>query len=90
MYSYIPARYMYFQTNLKGDISAMFLHLSKQCLYEGGLASSNLTHHSHQLTWLHSKVQTEDSNRQYPRIHKRYKLSTYSFSVGLCCFLLSQ
>ena len=35
----------------------MFLHLSKQCLDEGGLASSNLTHHSHQLTLLHRKIQ---------------------------------
>ena len=38
-------------------MSAMFLHLSQQCLDEGGLASSNLTHHSHQMPWLHSQVQ---------------------------------
>ena len=44
-------------TNLECSMSAMFLHLSEQCLDEGGLASSNLTHHSHQLTWLHRKIQ---------------------------------
>ena len=39
-------------------ISSLFLHLSKQCLYEGGFASSNLTHHGHQLAWLHIKINT--------------------------------
>ena len=43
-------------THPECHISAVFLHLSEQCLDEGGLASSNLTHHSHQLTWLHAKV----------------------------------
>ena len=43
-------------THPECHISTVFLHLSKQCLDEGGLASSNLTHHSHQLTWLHAKV----------------------------------
>ena len=46
------------QLHLQCNVSTMFLHLSKQCLDEGRLASSNLTHHSHQLTWLHLKVQT--------------------------------
>ena len=43
-------------THPECHISTVFLHLSEQCLDEGGLTSSNLTHHSHQLTWLHAKV----------------------------------
>ena len=42
----------------------MFLHLSQQCLDEGGLASSNLTHHSNQLTWLHRKIQPAYHNKK--------------------------
>ena len=50
--------------------SSEFLHLSKECLDEGGLASSNLTHHSHQLTSLHIKLNAG-----------QYRCSNYSVIV---------
>ena len=58
----------------------MFLHLSKQCLDEGGLASSNLTHHSHQLTWFHRKIQPVHHNKNSDAIPI---IIIYFFNVAL-------
>ena len=75
------------------NISAMFLHLSQECLDEGGLASSNLTHHSYQLTWLHMKINTIQyitSNILITKLNILYIMvqviwMIYLLRVGFCC-----
>ena len=42
----------------QSNMSVHLLHLSQQSRDERGLASSNMTHHCHQLTWLDVQVDT--------------------------------